>query len=127
MPLGYCNGPRPWLGAYGREKCGGAEDKRQINRLLVRSASNAYFSQTLSVISIPEPGGELREAVEVVWADFLQYCESLSDVVKERKKQKVSAALEGHADADVWAEVQRRKIYCESLAHPTVRRPSTEP
>lgn len=109
VPLGYCNGPRPWLGNYGRERCGGADDKRQINRLLVRSASNAYFAQTLSVISIPEPGGELRQAVDEVWADFLQYCESLADVTKERKKQKVSGALEGHSDASVWAEVERRK------------------
>ena len=109
VPLGYCNGPRPWLGNFGREKCGGADDKRQINRLLVRSASNAYFAQTLSVISIPEPGGKLREAVDEVWVDFLQYCESAADVANERKKAKVSAAIEGFADADVWAEIQRRK------------------
>ena len=109
VPLGYCNGPRPWLGNYAREKCGGAEDTRQINRLLVRSASNAYFAQTLSAISIPEPGGKLREAMDEVWADFLQYCESAADVARERRKAKVSAALEGYSDGDVWAEVQRRK------------------
>ena len=108
-PLGYCNGPRPWLGNYAREKCGGADDKRQINRLLIRSASNAYFTQTLSVISIPEAGGKVREAVDEVWADYLQYCKSLASVANEREKKRVSAALEGHSDAEVWAEIQRRK------------------
>src|SRR5205085_2313941 len=49
-PLGYCTGDRPWLGPYTREVCGGAEGKPQPNRLLVRSASNAYFPQVLSVI-----------------------------------------------------------------------------
>ena len=108
-PLGYCNGPRPWLGTFGRERCGKGDQRPERNRLLVRAASNSYFSQTLSVISIPEPGGKLRLAVDEVWADFLQYCESAGDVVKERKRARVSAAIEGFSDADVWAEVQRRK------------------
>jgi len=53
-----------------REKCGGVDDKVQINRLLVRAASNAYFAQTLSAISIPEPGAALRLMVENLWATF---------------------------------------------------------
>jgi len=111
VPLGHCNGPRPWLGNFSREKCGGGDPgaKAQINRLLVRSASNAYFAQTLSVISIPEPGGALRQAVDSVWVDFLQYAESKADVVRERKKQKVSAALEGLSDDEAWKDVERRK------------------
>ncbi len=108
-PLGYCNGPRPWLGNYAREKCGGADDKRQINRLLVRAASNSYFAQTLSVISIPERGEKTQGAIEHVWVDYLQYCESVGDVARERKKARVSEALEGLSDAEVWAQIQRRK------------------
>jgi len=53
-PLGYCKGLRPWLGAASQEKCGGDQGTPEINRLLVRSASNAYFPQVLSVISIPD-------------------------------------------------------------------------
>ncbi len=111
VPLGYCNGPRPWLGNFARERCGssGAGAKSQVNRLLVRSASNAYFAQTLSVISIPEPAGALRQAVDSVWLDFLQYADSKADIVRERKKQKVSAALEGFSDDEVWKDVERRK------------------
>jgi hypothetical protein len=109
FPLGYCNGERKWLGNYGREICGGAAGKGKPSRLLVRSASNAYFSQTLSVISIPEAGSAIRRAVDVVWTEFLQYCESKADVTSERRKPRVSSALEGHSDADVRKEIQRRK------------------
>lgn len=109
VPLGFCNGPRPWLGPYSQEKCGGADEKRQINKLLVRSASNAYFSQTLSVISIPEPGGAVRAAVDRVWTDFLQFAESLDDVARDRKKAKVAAALEDLSNEEVWTEIERRK------------------
>src|SRR6266581_3365554 len=50
--LGFCKGSRPWLGPKSHEKCGGENGIPEINRLLVRSASNAYFPQVLSVISI---------------------------------------------------------------------------
>jgi hypothetical protein len=109
VPLGFCKGDRPWLGAHARERCGGEAGHSQPSRLLVRSASNAYFAQTLSVISIPESGAAIRQAVDSVWTDFLQYCESAADVARERRKQKVSAALEAFSDADVWKEIERRK------------------
>ncbi len=47
--------------------------------------------------------------MDAVWTDFLQYAESTEDVGRERRKQKVSAALEGLNNEDVWKEVQRRK------------------
>jgi hypothetical protein len=109
VPLGFCNGRRPWLGPISSERCGGAAGPVHPNRLLVRAASNAYFAQTLSVISIPEVGAKVRAAVDEVWEDFLQYADSLEDVVRDRRKQKVSAALEGLSDDEVWLEIQRRK------------------
>jgi hypothetical protein len=108
--LGFCKGWRPWLGNNSREQCGGGGDSgAQINRLLIRSASNAYFPQVLSVISIPEANARVRKALDEVWEDFLQYAESLSDLAKERKRAKVSAALEGLSDAIVYAEIERRR------------------
>ncbi|MFH1469406.1 MAG: DUF1998 domain-containing protein [Pseudomonadota bacterium] len=101
--LGTCNGRMPWLGPRVWEPC----DKP--SRLLVRSASNAYFSQTLGVIAIPDAAEDLREPVARVWEDNLQYCESLDDVRRERRREKVAAALEGLDDEDVWAEIQRRR------------------
>ena len=107
--LGRCSGDRPWLGPAAKELCVSKDDRPLYNRLLVRSASNAYFAQVLSVISLPDSDSQLREAVNLVYEDFLQYAEDLNDIRKERKKQKVGNALNGLTDETVWAEIQRRK------------------
>ncbi|SVD59510.1 uncharacterized protein METZ01_LOCUS412364, partial [marine metagenome] len=77
--------------------------------MLTRSASNAYFSQTLGVIAIPDTDAALKAAVDEVYEDFLQYSESIEDVTKERRRQRVMNALDGHSDEEVWAEIERRK------------------
>ena len=107
-PFGYCNGPRPWLGRYGSERCGGSAATPQVNRLLVRSASNAYFAQTLSVISIPEGDLKVRRAVDEVITD-IDGAESPDELKIMRRGARVSAALEGLSTEAVWAELQRRK------------------
>lgn len=115
--LGRCQGHRPWLGKFAKEECVSRkyEGKPEYNRLLVRSASNAYFSQVLCVISIPEADKEIREVVDLVYEDFLQYAESLADLKRERKKQKVAVALEGFADDVIWQELARRKSSREPI------------
>jgi hypothetical protein len=55
-----CEGERPWLGLEAKERC---EEKQ---RLLVRTASNGYFAQTTSVITIPEPES-LRRRIQSAW------------------------------------------------------------
>ncbi|RKG85142.1 DUF1998 domain-containing protein [Corallococcus sp. CA049B] len=55
-----CGGERPWLGLEAKERC---EEKQ---RLLIRTASNGYFAQTTSAITIPEPES-LRRKVKSVW------------------------------------------------------------
>ena len=108
--LGKCEGNRPWLGPKAQELCfSQATGKPEYNRLLVRSASNAYFSQVLSVISLPDANAALQNAVNSVYEDFLQYTESSDEVKKERRKQKVAVALAGFSDEAVWAEIQRRQ------------------
>ena len=102
--LGFCTGDRPWLGGQHKER-----DCPEQSRLLVRSASNAYFPQTLGVISIPDMDEELRDAVAGVFEDFLQYCESETDVGRERRKQRVAVAIGRFSDAVVWAHVSQRK------------------
>ena len=100
--FGRCDGARPWLGPAMKEKC------EEMNRLLVRTASNAYFPQRISVISLPERNETVREAVSAAW-DFLEAAESEEDVTRERRKPKVRSALEGVSDAEVWAEIQARR------------------
>lgn len=101
-PLGNCDGARPWLGAETREACD------ETSRLLIRTASNAYFSEQMSVISLPDREVVVKEAVDAVW-DFLETAEGVEDVRRERKKAKVQAALDGLSDAEVYAEIQARR------------------
>ena len=49
-PLDTCRGARPWLGRNTNEDC------NQRSRLLIRTASNAYFPQVVSVLSLPDRG-----------------------------------------------------------------------
>jgi hypothetical protein len=62
----HCFGTRPWLGSEGKEDC-----TEQHVRLLVRTASNSYFAQIVSALSIPELGRELEDGVQNCW-DVLQ-------------------------------------------------------
>ena len=53
IPLGTCRGARPWLGRNTNEDC------NQPSRLLIRTASNVYFPQLVSVLSLPDRGAAL--------------------------------------------------------------------
>ncbi len=102
--LGKCDGRQPWLGPRVFDQCD------EPNRMLIRTASNAYFSQTMSVISLPDRDEIIARAVDQVWEDYLQFAEDLEEISRERKrKPRVAAALEGISDADAFREVQARK------------------
>ena len=88
MALGNCDGSRPWLGPYTKEQCG------EPNRLLIRTASNAYFPQLMSVISLPDRDETVKKAVDAAW-EFVEEVEDIDQLRYERKKAKVKAALEG--------------------------------
>ena len=100
--LGMCDGSRPWLGPDSRTDC------TEVNRLLVRAASNSYFSRVMSVISLPDRDESLEKVVSQVW-QFLESAESADDVRHERKKAVVKAALEDYADEEVFRAVQARR------------------
>jgi len=112
--LGSCLGHRPWIGSNADEPCVDQDPGAigaEPNRLLVRSATNAYFSQVLSVISIPDKDAALRAAVDALWEDELRFIEDLGDLTRERKrgKPKIVNGLDGLADDEVWSEIARRK------------------
>lgn len=101
--LGQCNGRMPWLGMRSYEKC----DK--VVRLLTRSASNAYFAQTLAAIAIPDAAAKLKRGLDEVW-DIVKTADNVEELRFFRKKfEKVVAALEGWSDEAVWAEIARRR------------------
>jgi hypothetical protein len=91
--LPRCGGHRPWLGFQGGEDC------TEHLRLLVRSASNAYFGQEVSALSIPERGRKLEAAVRQVW-DILQVADATS-LQAFRNIPKVKEALGSASDAEV--------------------------
>ena len=100
--LGRCNGARPWLGSFSHEPCD------QLSRLLIRHASNAYFSQLLSVISIPDRKSPLDEIVKSLWDDGLSVVATNHALLPVmRQIPKIATRLAGVADAEVLASIAR--------------------
>jgi hypothetical protein len=101
----WCKGQRPWLGRDGTEP-----DCQHRLRLLVRTATNTYFSHCESALAIPEPeagpAGAAARAVESV-LDMLDGATSLEDVATYRKNRKVAKALEGLSDDEVLRVLQQ--------------------
>ena len=61
-----CGGDRPWLGGWAANASCGVS-----LRLLVRTASNAYFAQVVSALRLPEPDPDpltLRIRQKDVWS-----------------------------------------------------------
>ncbi len=116
--LGPCQGDRPWLGDRDPEGChhiainaqGETQvtDKPEYNRLLVRSASNAYFSQVLSVISIPDPNAQLNEALNPFYDGDLEDEESEEDLAKTLRKSKYKALAEFDVPV-IWSAIRQRQ------------------
>lgn len=101
-PMGNCNGERPWLGPMTHEPCG------RPNRLLIRSASNAYFAQVLSVISIPDQQLALDEVVRAHWEAGLKLVATGALPLAVAKQiGGVGAALLAHDDAPILAAIAR--------------------
>jgi len=108
--LGRCRGRQPWLGSMVYDaNCVGGNGQPVFNRLLVRTASNSYFPQLLSVISLPERDDDLIEAVGHLWT-FLQHVTTVEVLETLRTVMPpVKAGLEGHSNDRVVDEIKRRK------------------
>jgi Domain of unknown function (DUF1998) len=100
--LGSCPGFRPWLGRDSREECG------MPNRLLIRTAANAYFPQVLSALSLPDQRTGVEEAVADLWM-FLDVVEDEDDLALMKRKPQVAARLAVFEDADVLEAIRRRR------------------
>ncbi len=100
--LGPCEGKRPWIGQFAREACG------EPYRLLVRTASNAYFPQTMSVISLPEFDAGLAVKVSEHY-DRLKAADDLGALGNFRKIPELKAAFASTDDETVLAEYLRQQ------------------
>ena len=101
--FGRCSGKQPWLTENDPAGC----DKEL--RFLTRTATNAYFSQVLTVISLPSAEDELTRHVERNLDAFgaLDSIDELKVVLKSNPK--AAAAVSGYSLEAIWAKIERRK------------------
>jgi hypothetical protein len=101
IPLGHCTGERPWLGREAREDCGVPA------RLLIRTATNAYFPQVVSVLALPDRRTAIDAAVTQVW-QLVHIVKDALTLSVVRQFPQVAAALASFSDADVLAAIEQR-------------------
>lgn len=116
LPLGACRGNEPWLGeTFWNGTVGACPPAGQrgpvANRLLVRSATNAYFPTLATVISIPEQeASEIDVVVGSNWKHGLEAVVSV-DFLQQLKmfNPPVAAAIKKFSDVDVVAAIERKR------------------
>lgn len=101
-PLGTCRGSRPWLGRGANEDC------NLPSRLLIRTASNAYFPQVVTVLSLPDRGSAIDTIVAELWDD-LQIVEDASDLKFLKKKPRLTEKLAPFADDEILEAIRQRR------------------
>ena len=101
--LGGCTGQRPWLGQYASEPCG------QPNRLLIRTATNSYFPQVVSVLSLPERASAVEDVVVELW-DRLNIVESPGELTLVKKHADVTEKLAPYTDAEIMDAITAVKL-----------------
>ena len=101
FPLGVCRGARPWLGRHANEEC------CEPSRLLIRTASNAWFPQVVSVLSLPERGSEVDRTVEELW-DRLQIVKDANALGVMKGFPDVASLLAPFSDREVLDAIAAR-------------------
>jgi hypothetical protein len=112
--LGHCRGERPWLDSS-------EPDCEQLLHFLSRSATNTYFAQTVTVISLPMRVDALGEAIRKHWST-LQQADGPNFVRVIRAVPEIGAVLQGHSDEAVYARVQQMREQDVQIAsvHPKI-------
>ena len=111
--LGACAGWRPWLGHDANEA-----DCPETPRMVVRTASNTYFPQVVSVLSIPDSTARLRNSVGDCW-DTLNNVVDLDDLrFLRRKVDRVKDRLGDLDEGEVLSEILRRREGLPELPPP---------
>jgi hypothetical protein len=76
--------------------------------LLIRTASNAYFPQVMSVLALPDQQSAVEVAVLELWS-HLQIVDGPAELVVVRKFPAVAAGLAPFSDDDVLAAIKKIK------------------
>ncbi|TBE15329.1 DUF1998 domain-containing protein [Rhizobium ruizarguesonis] len=99
--LGKCRGERPWL--LDRDPAGCGDNLK----LLTRTATNTYFPQVHTVISLPSEEDELSQLVEDLSGDLVGV-QTVQDVGQAKRfNPKVAASLGPFADDEIFARLVR--------------------
>jgi len=103
--LGRCRATRPWL-----------EDRepscQNWNRLLIRTASNAYFPHLISAISVPENEDSIYHLIKRLQLERIQ---NINEIQTLRRLDPYKEKLERFSDTELWEAVERlRKGYLPS-------------
>ncbi|MDR3488421.1 MAG: DUF1998 domain-containing protein [Bradyrhizobium sp.] len=99
--LGKCRGERPWLLDRAPDGCG------DNLKLLTRTATNTYFPQVHTVISLPTEEDELSQLVDELSGD-LAGVHTVQDVAQAKRfNPKVSASLGPYSDGDIFDRLER--------------------
>ena len=100
--LGHCRGNRPWIGDR-EEGC------TELLRLLTRSATNTYFPQVATIISLPVAEDELTRRIGLV----MEYLSSVADlttlVTLRTHVPQVKEALRSYRDEEIFARLKQLK------------------
>ncbi len=124
--LGWCRARELWRGPVAPGECrvGG---KRVPSKLLVRSATNAWFPAALSAITLPPSDAtksEARRVVDALWDDVFNGVEDAADLKSLRKNQKHKEALAPFDDAALLAACAAHRAEDEApAADPAAKAP----
>ncbi|HRI08053.1 MAG TPA: DUF1998 domain-containing protein [Nannocystaceae bacterium] len=102
-----CSGDRPWLGG----RAAGEHDCQEKLKLLVRTASDAYFAQVESALRLPEPDPDpltLRIREKDIW-EILKHVTSLEQLQAFTALPKIASAIEGHALTKVFRLIDKER------------------
>ena len=102
IPLGTCTGARPWLGTHTEEDC------NLPSRLLIRTATNAYFPQAFGLLSLPDRSGAVETAVGAQW-DILQVVDSAESLAVFKRLPQIAAGLDGFSDEEILQTITAMK------------------
>lgn len=99
--LGKCRGERPWLLDRDPDGCG------DNLKLLTRTATNTYFPQVYTVISLPSEEDDLTRLVDELSGD-LANVQTVEDVAQAKRfNPKVSVSLGAYPDAEIIERLKR--------------------
>jgi hypothetical protein len=112
--LGRCKGERPWLDSP-EEGC------TELLHFLARSATNTYFPQSVTIISLPIYEDALSTAIRKQWS-ALQPATDSTFMKVLRNVAEIGASLAAFSDEDVYARIvqMRESVQLEAAQDPKI-------